>query len=102
MRSWGGVIGIYGIRPLVDMGLLTEPEGAWNDPKRGWTIENHGVDPDIVVENLPQDVARGTDAQLDRAISEVMKLCQEHPPLKPKLDKVRDRSRDAFRKELTH
>jgi tricorn protease len=102
MRSWGGVIGIYGIRPLVDMGLLTEPEGAWNDPKRGWTIENHGVDPDIVVENLPQDVARGTDAQLDRAISEVMKLSQEHPAAKPKLDKIRDRSRKAFMKELTH
>jgi tricorn protease len=102
MRSWGGVIGIWGIRPLVDMGLLTEPEGAWNDPKRGWTIENHGVDPDIVVENLPQDVARGTDAQLDRAISEVTKLCQEHPPSKPKLDRVRNRSREAFKKELTH
>jgi len=100
MRSWGGVIGIYGIRPLVDGGLLTEPEGAWNDPQKGWTIENHGVDPDIVVENLPQDVARGTDAQLDRAIAEVMKLHDAHPPTKPKFDKVRDRSRDAFRKEL--
>ena len=56
MRSWGGVIGIYGLRPLVDMGLLTEPEGSWNDPKRGWTLENHGVDPDIVVENPPAEV----------------------------------------------
>ncbi len=101
MRSWGGVIGIYGIRPLVDLGLLTEPEGSWNDPKRGWTIENHGVDPDIVVENLPQDVAKGGDAQLDRAIVEVMKLREQHPPVTPNLDKVRDRSREAFKKELT-
>ncbi|HVN76394.1 MAG TPA: S41 family peptidase [Thermoanaerobaculaceae bacterium] len=101
MRSWGGVIGINGIRPLVDMGLLTEPEGAWNDPRRGWTIENHGVDPDIVVENLPQDVAKGTDAQLDRAITEVMKLHDTHPPLAPKLDPIRNRSREAFRKELS-
>ncbi len=100
MRSWGGVVGINGIRPLVDGGLLTEPEGAWNDPQKGWTIENHGVDPDIVVENLPQEVARGTDAQLDRAIAEVMKLHDAHPPTKPKFDRVRDRSREAFRKEL--
>ncbi len=102
MRSWGGVIGINGIRPLVDMGLLTEPEGSWNDPRRGWTIENHGVDPDIVVENLPQDVAKGKDAQLDRAIAEVMTLCQAHPPLEPKLDPIRNRSRAAFAKELSH
>ncbi len=100
MRSWGGVVGINEIRPLVDMGLLTEPEAAWNDPNHGWTIENHGVDPDIVVENLPQDLVRGTDAQLDRAIAEVMKLHSARPPLRPKFDKVRDRSRDAFRKEL--
>ncbi len=100
MRSWGGVVGINGIRPLVDGGLLTQPEGAWNDPRGGWTIENHGVDPDIVVENLPQDVAKGTDAQLDRAIAEVMKLHDAHPPVQPKWDKVRNRTRDAFAKEL--
>ena len=100
MRSWGGVIGIYGLRPLVDMGLLTEPEGSWNDPKRGWTLENHGVDPDIVVENPPAEVAKGVDAQLDRAIAEVMKLVAQHPPAMPKLDPVRNRSRIAFGKEL--
>ena len=100
MRSWGGVIGIYGLRPLVDMGLLTEPEGSWNDPKRGWTLENHGVDPDIVVENPPTEVAKGVDAQLDRAIAEVMKLVAQHPPAMPKLDPVRNRSRIAFGKEL--
>jgi tricorn protease len=102
VRSWGGVIGINGIRPLVDMGLLTEPESAWNDPRRGWTIENHGIDPDIVVENLPQDVAKGKDAQLDGAIAEVMRLCQAHPPLEPKLDPIRNRSRAAFAKEPSH
>jgi len=99
MRSWGGVIGIYGLRPLVDMGLLTEPEGSWNDPKRGWTLENHGVDPDIVVENPPAEVAKGVDAQLDRAIAEVMKRLDQHPPLAPKLDPVRNRSRLALSKE---
>jgi len=100
MRSWGGVIGIYGLRPLVDMGLLTEPEGSWNDPRRGWTLENHGVDPDIVVENPPAEIAKGADAQLDRGIAEVTKLLEQRPPAKPKLDPVRNRSREGFKQEL--
>ena len=89
------------LRPLVDMGLLTEPEGSWNDPTRGWTLENHGVDPDIVVENPPAEIAKGADAQLDRGIAEVMKLLEQHPPARPRLDPVRARSREAFEKELS-
>jgi tricorn protease len=100
MRSWGGVVGIRGDKPLVDGGMLTQPEFAWWDP-RGWAIENHGVDPDIEVQDMPQDLAKGIDAQLDRAISEVMKLHQEHPPVVPDFGPVRDRSRPAYTKEMT-
>ena len=100
MRSWGGVIGINNVRPLVDSGLLTEPEGSWNDPRRGWTIENHGVDPDIVVENQPAEVARNIDAQLDRAITEVMALTNQQAALMPRLDPVRNRGREAFKREI--
>jgi tricorn protease len=95
MRSWGGVVGIRGDKPLVDGGMLTEPEFAWWDA-RGWAIENHGVDPDIEVQNMPQDLAKGVDAQLDRAITEVMALHQANPPLVPEFGPVRDRSRKAF------
>ena len=100
MRSWGGVIGINNVRPLVDSGLLTEPEGSWNDPRRGWTIENHGVDPDIVVENQPAEVAKNIDAQLDRAITEVMALTNQQAALMPRLDPVRNRGREAFKREI--
>jgi tricorn protease len=100
MRSWGGVIGIRADKPMVDGGILTQPEYAWNDPKGGWTIENHGVDPDIVVQNLPQELAKGVDTQLDRAIAEVMKRHAEHPPVKPNFAPVRVRTRDAFKQEL--
>ena len=79
--------------------MLTEPEFAWYSPKLGWGIENHGVDPDIEVENTPQDVAKGVDAQLDRAIQEVMRLHGQKPPLKPNFVPAPDHSRDAFRKE---
>ncbi|HEX4826095.1 MAG TPA: S41 family peptidase [Candidatus Polarisedimenticolaceae bacterium] len=99
MRSWGGVVGIRGDKPTVDGGMLTQPEFAWWDPKQGWGLENRGVIPDIEVQNLPQDLAKGIDTQLDRAIAEVMKLRDAHPPVKPKFDPIRDRSRKAFERE---
>jgi tricorn protease len=98
-RSWGGVIGLRGFRSLVDQGLVTQPEVAFWSPSKGWGIENHGVDPDIEVENLPQDLGRGVDAQLDRGIEEVLRLQKDHPPLKPEFAPSPDRSRGSYAKE---
>jgi tricorn protease len=100
MRSWGGVVGIRSLRPLVDGGLVTNPEVAWWDPRDRFHLENRGVEPDIEVQNLPQDLARGQDAQLDRGIAEVMRLHEQKPPLKPDFSKARDRGRKAFQGEL--
>lgn len=100
MRSWGGVIGIRGDKALVDGAMLTEPEFAWWDPKQGWSLENRGVLPDIELQNLPQDVAKGIDAQLDRGIAEVLRLSKERPPVRLDFGPVPDRSRKAFEKEL--
>ncbi|MDP6669356.1 MAG: S41 family peptidase, partial [Candidatus Krumholzibacteria bacterium] len=97
-RSWGGVIGIRGFMGLVDGGGFSRPEFAWWDSKRGWSLEGHGVDPDIEVDNRPQDLARGEDPQLDRAIEEVLKLHRKHPPLRPDFGPAPDRSREAYRK----
>jgi tricorn protease len=99
-RSWGGVVGIRGDKLLVDGGTVTEPEYAWWEAQGGWTIENRGVDPDIVVENLPQDVAKGVDAQLDRAIEEVLRLQRERPTVVPEFGPPRRRTREAFQGEL--
>ncbi|HET9234365.1 MAG TPA: S41 family peptidase, partial [Candidatus Eisenbacteria bacterium] len=96
MRSWGGVVGIRGDKTLVDGGMVTQPEFAWWDPQQGWDLENRGVNPDIEIQNQPQDVARGVDAQLDRAIEEVMKLHKANPPIVPKFGPVRNRSREAY------
>jgi len=101
MRSWGGVVGIRGDKGTVDGGMVTQPEFAWWEADGGWTIENHGVDPDIVIQNMPGDVAKGIDAQLDRAIQEVMRLHGEQPPVKPEFGPVRQRTRTAFEKEVT-
>jgi tricorn protease len=99
-RTWGGVIGIRNLLPLVDQGILTHPSAAAWHPRRGWMIEGHGVDPDIEVENLPQDDVRGVDDQLDRGIEEVLRLHQEHPPLRPEFGPAPDKSRKAYQREL--
>jgi tricorn protease len=48
-----------------------------------WLIENHGVQPDIVVENRPEQVVAGKDPQLEKAIEAVMKSIQENPKTLP-------------------
>ena len=93
-------MGIRGDKQLVDGGMVTQPEFAWWEPGKGWALENHGVDPDIDVQNLPQDVAKGIDTQLDRAIQEVLALREKHPPIKPDFGPVNPKSRDAYKKEL--
>lgn len=99
MRSWGGVIGIRSDKPLVDHGMITQPEFATWFVGNGWGLENHGVDPDIVVQNRPQDLAAGKDPQLDRALQELEVLHAKDPPLKPVFPPAPPRNRDAFKDE---
>ncbi|MBX2800020.1 MAG: PDZ domain-containing protein [Myxococcales bacterium] len=99
VRSWGGVVGIRGDKPLTDGGMLTQPEFAFWWPKDGWGIENYGVDPDIVVQNLPQELARGEDSQLDRGLTELTTLHADNPPIVPDFEAAPDRSRDAYEDE---
>jgi tricorn protease len=82
-RSWGGVVGIYGRGPLIDGGSVSVPEAGNADPQGNWVIEGHGVDPDIVVENHPRDLQQGIDAQLDRAIDELLAKLEREPKRLP-------------------
>ena len=57
--------------------------GMW-DPKSGdWVIANHGVDPDIEVENPPDALVAGHDPQLERGIRYCMDELKSHPPHEP-------------------
>ena len=78
-RTWGGVRGIRGEIPLMDGGYITRPEFSLYGLDRKWLIENHGVAPDIEVDNRPDLVRQGKDPQLEKAIEMVMKEIQEHP-----------------------
>ena len=48
-----------------------------------WAIEGVGVSPDIEVDNPPEAVLRGEDAQLDRAIREALQRLQNQPGTLP-------------------
>ena len=78
-RSWGGVRGIRGYIPEMDGGYFTRPEFSLYGLDSHWIIENHGVEPDIVLDNRPDLVVKGQDPQLERAIELLMKEIQEHP-----------------------
>jgi tricorn protease len=72
-RTWGGVVGIRGTLPLLDGGFLNKPEFSRYDPEgKGWVIEGHGVDPDIIVDNDPAKEFSGVDEQLNRAIQVIL------------------------------
>lgn len=81
-RTWGGVVGIRGDKPFVDLGLSTQPEFAYWD-ERGWVIENEGVRPDIEVELTPADSAAERDPQLQRAIEHLLEKLEEDPKEQP-------------------
>ncbi|KAA6320325.1 hypothetical protein EZS27_029888, partial [termite gut metagenome] len=81
-RTWGGIVGISGSLPFIDGTDLRVPFFTSYDAKTGeWIIENHGVDPDILIDNDPIKEWNGEDQQLDRAIQEVMKDLKERKPL---------------------
>ncbi len=85
-RSWGGVRGIRGYWGLLDGGYITVPEDSLYGLKSEWVIENHGVDPDIEVEDDPGQLLAGHDAQLETAIGYLMDKLKQHPgglPLPP-------------------
>ncbi len=84
-RTWGGVIGIYPGRTLVDGTVTTQPESATWFKDVGWGVENYGTDPDIEVDITPQDYVRGVDPQLEKAIEVVTQRLAENPPLTPDL-----------------
>ena len=84
VRSWGGVVGIRGSLPFIDGASLNKPEFASYDAETGeWIVEGHGVDPDINIDNDPYEEFMGKDAQLDKAIEEIVKEMKDYKDIAP-------------------
>ncbi len=83
MRTWGGVVGIRGFRPLIDGGYVTVPEYSRYSLDREWVMENEGVTPDIEVVNRPEREAAGYDDQLMQALEYIQNKLQIDPKTLP-------------------
>jgi tricorn protease len=86
MRTWGGVVGIYGMTPLMDGGYVTTPTVGLYSTEGEWIIEGIGVTPDIEIDRSPEEMVTDVDSQLKKAIEVIMKQIKEKPfkfPSKP-------------------
>lgn len=99
MPTWGGVVGIRGDKPFVDGGNTTQPEFAWWSPDEGWSLENNGVTPDIVIDNLPGEVIKGIDAQLNKGIEVLMDMIEQKPVKQPTLPPWPDKSIESWKQQ---
>jgi tricorn protease len=92
MRTWGGEVWLSGANRLSDGGVARAPMNGVYGPESQWLIENHGVDPDIVVDNLPRATFDGKDAQLDAAIEHLLAEIKKDPRPVPKPPAYPDKS----------
>ena len=80
-RTWGGLVKSSVHYSMVDGGKLTAPDNAVFDPiANEWIAENEGIAPDIEVWMTAGAVAEGRDPQLERGVTEALRLLSENPP----------------------
>ena len=77
------MIGIWPRHGLADRTSTTQPEFSFWFTDVGWAVENYGTDPDIDVDNAPQDCAAGRDRQLETALSVTLARIETSLPIRP-------------------
>lgn len=78
-RSLGGEIWLSSDNFLADGGIATAAEYGVFGPDNEWMVEGVGVQPDIVVDNLPHATFSGEDAQLRAAVDYLQKKIAAEP-----------------------
>jgi tricorn protease len=77
--SWGGLVGILNRQLTIDNGSVEQSNNAFYGRDGKWIVENHGADPDILVDNDPASVMAGRDAQLEKAIQVILENIKKNP-----------------------
>lgn len=77
--SWGGLVGIVNGQPTVDGGTVHQSNNSFFGRAGKWLVENHGADPDILLENDPASATAGRDLQLEKAVEVLKKEVAEKP-----------------------
>lgn len=78
-RTAGAGVWLSGRNQLADGGLARVAETAQFAMDGRWIIEGLGIEPDIEVDNLPHATFNGRDAQLERAVEELLEALQNEP-----------------------
>jgi tricorn protease len=92
-RTWGGLVGISGNARLVDGGYISVPRFGIFDENEKWIIEGIGVSPDIEVVDRPEQLVKGEDPCIQKAVEELLKELKEHPVKKVNVPTPPDRSK---------
>jgi len=87
-KTWGGLIGLSGNPALLDGGSLSTPEFRFLDTEGHWGVENVGVLPDVEVVDRPDEIAKGHDPSLERAVAYLMGELEKHPPAAVKVPPI--------------
>src|SRR5690606_30209418 len=82
-RTWGGVVGMTGRHELGDGTVITVPMNAAWFEGYGWSVENHGVEPDIESHLTPLDWTEGRHAVLETAVASALEMLRQRPAAAP-------------------
>jgi tricorn protease len=77
--SWGGLVGILNVQTTIDNGRVEQSNNAFYGREGKWLVENHGADPDILVDNDPASAIAGDDRQLEKAIEVILENIKKNP-----------------------
>jgi tricorn protease len=91
-RTWGGLVGMSGNPSLIDGGNLAVPTFGFVNKQGEWDVEGLGVPPDIEVYDRPEEIVKGHDPSLEKAVEILMKELTQNPPEKIKKPEAPDRS----------
>jgi len=78
-RTLGILVGPATGHSLIDGGFITVPGARLYQNNGEWFWEGYGVSPDIEVWDDPEQLAAGTDPQLEKGVEEVLRLLRENP-----------------------
>lgn len=92
-RTWGGLVGISGNAQFVDGGSFSVPRFGVYDENGKWIIEGVGVSPDIEVVDRPDELAKGIDPGIEKAVEVLLKELKENPVKKVTAPKPPNRSK---------
>ncbi|MBN9502801.1 MAG: hypothetical protein BGO01_12510 [Armatimonadetes bacterium 55-13] len=81
-RTWGGLVAAGQGVPLMGGGFATAPQVAIYGLNGEWEVENHGVAPDIEVDEDPYLWRQGQDPQLETAVKVLLEALKKNPPKK--------------------